>query len=351
MKRLVCPALAVVLGASAALVPASAEAAPRRTSAIVFVSDQDHRPPGEVVDDVYLYDTRTGRTSNLTDDREAEAFPSLSPDGRYLAYEIGSTIVLCRVKPSGPGWTCGSPRGLVSYPPSTGGNFVWTPDGTSIVYAGQTAEEPDFDLYRIDVEGFAPAVNLTDEAPGSPDVLDIQPTVTPDGRFVVYSSGSDLWRRRIDGSHPVQLTNTPAPTNEFGAAVSPDGKLLAFHSNRKAPSNPGTDGFDVYVMKVRPESGSNVPVDVTPGLTAPGGGPSRERFPSFSPDGKRLAFWWSYVPAGSTNVNAQDDLDSGEIYTVRTDGTDPVNLTNNNAPDPAVAGAGDIQPDWGRVRR
>ena len=328
----------------------SAEAAPRRTSAIVFVSDQDHRPPGEVIDDVYLYDTRTGRTSNLTQDREAENFPALSPDGRYLAYEMGAGIVVCRIRHVRDGWACGRPRGLVSYP-SPSGKFVWTPDGKSIVFSAQTADDPDQDVYRIDVEGFAPAVNLTAEASGAPAVAQNQPTVSPNGRFVVYSQGSDLWRSRIDGSHPVQLTSTPAPANEFGAEFSPDGKQLAFHSNRRAPGNPGTDDFDVYVMKARPEGSGNVAVDLTSTLTAPGGGPSRERFPSFSPDGKRLAFWWSYVPAGSTNPGGQDDLDSGEIYTVRAGGTDPVNLTDNNAPDPAVAGAGDISPDWGRVRR
>src|SRR4051794_15655384 len=120
MKRLVVPALALVLGASAALVPVSAEARPRAGSAIVYVSDRDHRPPAEVIDDVYLYDTRTGRTSNLTDDGEAEIFPALSPDGRYLAYEIGTTIFVCPLRQVGAGWTCGDRRGLVSYPASIG---------------------------------------------------------------------------------------------------------------------------------------------------------------------------------------------------------------------------------------
>lgn len=351
MKRLVCPALAVVLGAGTAFVPVVAEAAPRHSSAVVFVSDQGNPPPGVVQDDVYLYDVGTGRTSRLTDDVIAESFPSLAPDGRHVAYLGGAGINVCAVRPAGSGWTCGSPRGVVSYPAPTGGKFAWTPDGRSIVYAGTTWAGSDLDIYRLDVESLDPPKNLTADAPGDPEVSQIQPTVSPDGRFVVYSQGADLWRRRIDGSHPVQLTNTPAPANEFGAEFSPDGRSLAFHSNREAPANPGTDDFDVYVMRPRPEGADNVPVDLTGSLTAPGGGPSRERFPSFSPDGRRLAFWWSYVEDGGANAGGQSDLDSGEIYTIRTDGTDPVNVTANNAPDPAVAGAGDITPDWGRVRR
>ena len=193
-------------------------------------------------------------------------------------------------------------------------------------------------------------MNLTREAPGASAANDIQPTVSPDGRFVFYSSNADLWRRRIDGSDPVQLTKTPSPANEFGAELSPDGETLVFHSNRKAPSTPGTDDFDLYVMKPRPEGRDNVAMDLTPTITAPGGGPSRERFPSFSPDGRRIAFWWSYVPKGDPNTDAQADLGSGEIYTVRADGTDPVNVTNNNGDDPAVPLAGDITPDWGFAR-
>lgn len=344
MKRLLCPALALVLGAGAALVPVSAEAAPHRTGVIVFVSDQDNPPPGEVVDDVYLYDTRTGRTSNLTQDHEAEGFPALSPDGRHLAYGNSAGVVVCAIERAGSGWTCGPRRGLISFPPVTGGSFEWTPDSRSIVYAGPSGTGQDQDIYLVDLASLDPPKDLTPAAPGEPEANQVQPTVSPDGRYVVYSEGSDLWRRRIDGSHPVQLTSTPAPANEFGAEYSPDGTLLAFHSNRKAPVNPGTDDFDVYVMRPRPEGARNVPVDLTADLTAPGGGPSRERFPSFSPDGARIAFWWS-VGGG------QADLDTGEIYTVRVDGSDPVNLTDNNGDDPAVSLVGDIEPDWGLVRR
>lgn len=351
MKRLVSPALAALVGLSAALAPTAAEAAPRRSSVIVYVSDRDHPAPGEVIDDVYLYDTRTGRTSNLTNDREAENFPALSPDGRYLAYEIGSTIVVCRLRHQGGRWSCGPRRGVVSYPASTGGNFVWTPDGESIVYAGATADKPDLDIYRVEVDGVRPPKNLTAEAPGAPKVGQIQPDVSPDGRHVVYSEGGDLWRRRMDGTHPVQLTNTPAPGNEFGAEYSPDGRTLAFHSNRKAASTPFTDDFDVYLMRPAPEGPRNVAVDITAGITGPGGAPSRERFPSFSPDGKRLAFWWSFVPAGDPNEAGGTDLSSGEVYTIRVDGTEPMNVTNNNGNDPDVPLVGDITPEWGLARR
>lgn len=346
MKRLLTSGLAALVGLSTALVPASAEAKPRLSGAIVFISDRDSPSPDAVQDDVYLFDTRTGRTSRLTDDPQVERFPRLSPDGRYLAYASASFpgVQVCRVVRAGSGWTCTSPRPLVGYPGVVGGNWQWTPDGRSVVFGGQTVDEPDGDIYRISLEGFSPAENLTDEKSGDAEIPEFQPTVSPDGRHVVYTRDGDLWRRGIDGSDPVRLTNTPQPVQEYGAEYSPDGRTLAFHSNRKAPVDLAIDDVDVYVMAPRRESATNVVRDLTSGLTAPGGGPSRERFPSFSPDGSRIAFWWS-VGGG------QSDFDTGEIYTVRPDGSDPVDLTANNPTDPAVPSVGDIFPDWGRVRR
>lgn len=348
MKRLIRPALAMVLGVSAVLVPTTAEARPRVTSAIVFVSDRDSAP-GEVQDDVYLYDVRTRRTSRLTHDLQGEVFPRLSPDGRYLAYAASTFpgVQVCRVHLAGSGWTCSSPRPLVGYPGVTGGNWQWAPDGRAVVFGGQALGEPDGDIYRVELEGFSPPQNLTDEGPGEEEVTEFQPTVSPDGTHVVYSRAGDLWQRRIDGTQPVQLTATPLPAAEFGAEYSPDGRHLAFHSNRRAPASLGTDDVDVYVMAPRPESAANRPLDLTAEITAPSGGPSRERFPTFSPDGERIAFAFSDL---GTPADPGRDFDA-EIYAMRRDGSDVVNLTANNPADPAAPPVGDITPDWGRVRR
>jgi len=63
-------------------------------------------------------------------------------------------------------------------------------------------------------------------------------------------------------------------------------------------------------------------------VSSPGG---NSQGPSFSPDGKWIAFSASYDA---------DDIDNGcEIYIMRTDGTDLRRLTNN--------GYCDYQPRWG----
>jgi Tol biopolymer transport system component len=338
-------AAACVLAFAVIAAPANAtpnddlgQSAPRTGSgAIVFVSDRDSPSRDEIIDDVYLYDRGSGLTSRLTNDSRVEQFPVISPDGRYLSYiVVGGSIEVCPLRHSEGLWSCGASRGVVSYP-TPGGRFAWTPDGRSIVYSGSVAGDTDSDLYLIDLFSLPPPRNLTEEAAGQPAVTEFQPTVSPDGRFVVYTANGDLHQRRIDGSSPVQLTAT-AGSIEFGAEYSPAGTRLAFHSNR-----PAANDFDVYVMRPRPESPANPALNLTDEVTAPDGGPSRERFPTWSPDGREIAFWWHVTPQG---------LDDGEIFVMAADGTRIRNVTNNNPADPEAQTVGDIFPDWGLpVRR
>jgi hypothetical protein len=263
----------------------------------------------------------------------------ISPDGRYLSYLGTGGINVCPLSFAADSWSCGAERGVVSNPAPTGGRFVWTPDGRSIVYGGLDPVGGDVDVFSVNLFDLEPARNLTQEAPGEPTAFDGQPTVSPDGRFVVYGrtlpGGSDLYRRRIDGSHLVALTSTPNAA-EFGPAYSPDGSKIAFHSNRREGN------FDIYTMRPRPESATNAAIDLTDELSAPNGTPSRERFPTWSPDGAQIAFWWHVTP---------DGFSEGEIYTMRADGTDIQNLTANNPTDPAAQPVGDIMPAWATPAR
>jgi Tol biopolymer transport system component len=312
-----------------------------RASGIVFISDRDSPSPDQVTDEVYLYDTSTGRTSRLTTNAVEESFPQISPNGRYLSYLSNTGIDVCPLSLTAGRWSCGAARGVVSNPaPGQGGRFVWTPDGRSIVYGGLDPVGGDIDVFSVNLFNLKPARNLTQEAPDEPAAFDGQPSVSPNGQFVVYgrtvTGGGDLYRRRIDGSHPVAVTST-STASEFGPAYSPDGSRIAFHSNRRNPAD-----FDIYLMRPRPESAANPAFDLTAELTARGETPSRERFPTWSPNGAKIAFWWHVTPDGFTD---------GEIYTMRADGTQIQNLTANNPTNPAAQPIGDILPAWGTPRR
>jgi tricorn protease len=67
------------------------------------------------------------------------------------------------------------------------------------------------------------------------------PGVSPDGKTVVFSYDSDLWKVPAEGGTAVRLTGMDG--EETNAAVSPDGRWLAFSSNQYGNA-------DVYLMPI-----------------------------------------------------------------------------------------------------
>ncbi|MBS1532629.1 MAG: PD40 domain-containing protein [Bacteroidetes bacterium] len=65
------------------------------------------------------------------------------------------------------------------------------------------------------------------------------PTLTPDGKTVIFSYEGDLWK--VDTGNPVAVRLTAMQGEETDPRVSPDGKWLAFSSNQFGNN-------DVYIM-------------------------------------------------------------------------------------------------------
>jgi Tol biopolymer transport system component len=106
----------------------------------------------------------------------------------------------------------------------------------------------------------------------------------------------DVYAMNADGTGATRLTADPA---EDGApSWSPDGRRVAFYSNR---ADPTSDRYDVYVMDA---DGANVTR-----VTTAGGA-----FPAWSPDGRQIAFH-----------------NGGDIYVVDPDGTGAFDATAGSA--------------------
>ena len=162
------------------------------------------------------------------------------------------------------------------------------------------------------------------------------PTISPDGRLIAYASdrggdGLDIWVQQSSGGPPVRLTASPEA--DYDPEISPDGSLVAFRSER----NPA----GVYVV---PALGGDAR------LIAPAG-----RAPKFSPDGGTIAFWlgsW-LAPRGVNNIRRIGIVPTvgGDVRELSTDLAsvgDPV-----WAPDGRSllafgrrATTGDLQTDW-----
>ena len=129
--------------------------------------------------------------------------------------------------------------------------------------------------------------------------MEIQPNLSPDGSFLVYASEVDgdwdVFTLRLGGDNPINLT-ADHQGDDFAPVYSPDGRRIAFHSDR--------DGGGIFVMGATGESVRRVT----------DGGYN----PSWSPDGRRLVFAREAVdfrPASrlSTSHLSIVDLETGVV--------------------------------------
>jgi Tol biopolymer transport system component len=134
---------------------------------------------------------------------------------------------------------------------------------------------------------------------------------------------SNLYAFRMDAyGYFVQLTS--GDWHDANPSWSPDGKWIAFDSNRKSASvlsydsnrkSTSASNRDIFVMR-----------DDAGGLRQLTSGAAVDEDPTWSPDGKMLAF-------------ASDRAGNGDIWVIRADGTGLVNLT-------ASSRRLDMEPAW-----
>jgi Tol biopolymer transport system component len=179
--------------------------------------------------------------------------------------------------------------------------------------------------------------------------LEVQPSLSPDGKFLVYASDAtgnwDIYLQRIGGQNPISLT-AGSEEDDLHPAYSPDGDLIAFRSER--------DGGGIFLMGATGESVRRLTESgYNPTWSPDGGeilfategvgenplsrtgvselwvvevasGETRSIFkgdavqPSWSPRGHRVAYW-GLPPDGGQR----------DIWTVRSDGGDPVPVTDD----------------------
>jgi Tol biopolymer transport system component/imidazolonepropionase-like amidohydrolase len=111
--------------------------------------------------------------------------------------------------------------------------------------------------HRFDLTGPQPARGIT------------HPALSPDGQRVAFAALGDLWMMPIDGA-PRRLTSDPAL--DTAAAWSPDGRSLAYVSDRGGSTN-------IWIRDL----GSGGDRELTHGSVA-------ATFPAWSPDGARIAY-------------------------------------------------------------
>jgi Tol biopolymer transport system component len=146
---------------------------------------------------------------------------------------------------------------------------LWSTDGQRVLFTANVDERPT--IFAVPVDG-GPAEPLFTSAPGATDVR--AEGWTPDGQTLLLYEGRngqvDIGTLGDGGKGPAQMQVRPQ-SNEAAPRVSPDGHLIAYHSNMSG-------AFEVYVERF-PEFTQRTQV-------SSGGG----RNPVWSADGRRLYF-------------------------------------------------------------
>ena len=137
------------------------------------------------------------------------------------------------------------------------------------------------------------------------------PEWSPIGNFVIFSSNRDgnheIYVTNFDGNNVKRLTFRPE--DDKWPTFSPDGRRISFQSNLGSPAL-----TDVFVMNA---DGTGI-IRLTEANAF-------DQMPTWSPDGKKIAF-----------MSARDG--NPEIYVMNKDGSNQIRLTNS----PAVDG----RPSW-----
>jgi serine/threonine protein kinase/sugar lactone lactonase YvrE len=305
-----------------------------------------HRLQGAFAIRLYRFPLSGGAEQPVTEgpDGAQDVTPAFSPDGRWLAFlrwENGATYEL---------WVAPQPHGkpkavAKSAVPIT--SFAWKPDSRTIVYGSGAISTGE--LWQVTMDGGRTLAPFVLE--GASDQI----TIASKGArmaYVLQNLDANILRVPLDQAG---RKNQPAPQKLFASvreemdpAISPDGKSIAFVSNRSGHWNlwrGNADGAGLRELAAEPllpfhpawsgdsreiafESEASGKSEIWL-ISAEGGQPWRlvampggAQVPAWSRDGKRVLFY----------TNAQG---SRQIWEIAATGGTPIQLTRGGSYDPS----------------
>ncbi len=220
--------------------------------------------------DIYLIAAAGGEAVRLTTSPKAETSPRFSPDGKWIAFlssrEGDKSQVFLLSRGGGEASRLTDQKGGVSA-------FAWSPDSKRLVLV---ASDPDPDAPEAD--------DKKDEEKTPKPIVTRRIQFKRDTEGYLRELRSHLYVFDVDKKTSVQIT--AGPYDDSQPAWSPDGKTIAFVSNRTAEPDTNRDS---NIFLIAPLAGETPKAITT--------NPGEDEHPAWSPDGKTLV----YVAGGAVS--------------------------------------------------
>ena len=231
--------------------------------------------------DIWMYDSKTGKHTNLTNRAGEDRNPILSADGQTVYFlserDKGSFNVYS--------FALTNPQAVkaVSKFKTHPVRFLSAGAGNTLCYAydgeiytqqpGASPKKVKIDIVRDDEDNIA-SFTINGGATSA--------TVSPDGKQVAFIVRGEVFVTSADYATTKQITHTAA--REAGLSFAPDNRTLAYASERNG-------NWELYLAKIARKEEANFPNAtlieeevLLPSTTV------ERTYPQFSPDGKELAF-------------------------------------------------------------
>ena len=271
-----------------------------------------------------------GGTTKLTNCPPLIGTPAWSMDGKSLAVSYVPPSANFDLKLAILKATGGTPT-VVNTGISPSNSPVFSRDGSELAFAGGESGDGNMAIYTVPVGG-GTATKLVGS--GNGEVND-EPDWSPTADVIAWSrhiSGPttfDVWTMTVDasGHNPTALTDlTNGQGNSRYPSWSPDGSKIAFASDRSG-------SWQIYVMT---SDGTNVVRLTTT---------SNNIEPAWSPDGTKIAFVSGCTTSGCATSGPNGQRQNGNIEVI--DVTDP---SHPGAPQTILGtSASEFDPQWAPV--